>query len=157
MAKDKAEGQDLATGPEPQDIEVSVKPIGPGVEEQKGQRPAGRQRTTDDSFTGRAAQFAVMAELMRQRCNAAVPEVDVGADVFAFRDDRAEVVRIQVKACLAPRPYKDGSGYSAKFGLPIKQLERLDDQPPLLRPRGGARGSVERFSHREPGQVAGIL
>jgi hypothetical protein len=55
----------------------------------------GRQRGTDDSFTGRAAQLAVMAELLRRRCNAAIPEVDLGTDVFAFKDDREEVVRLQ--------------------------------------------------------------
>lgn len=91
----------------------------------------GRQRGTDDSFTGRAAQLAVMAELLRLRCNAAIPEVDLGTDVFAFKDDREEVVRIQVKACTVPHIYADGSGYSAKFALPMKQFLRQDDRPPL--------------------------
>ena len=63
---------------------------------------AGRQRGTDDSFTGRAAQFAVMAELLRLRCNVAVPEVDLGTDLFAFRDEHEDVTRVQVKACTAP-------------------------------------------------------
>jgi hypothetical protein len=90
-----------------------------------------RQRGTDDTFTGRAAQLAVMAELLRLRCNAAIPEVDLGTDVFAFKDDREEVVRLQVKACTAPHVYADGSGYSAKFALPMKQFLRLDDRPPL--------------------------
>ena len=80
----------------------------------------GRQRGTEDRFTGRAAQLAVMAELLRLRCNAAIPEVDLGTDVFAFKDDREEVVRLQVKACTVPHIYADGSGYSAKFALPMK-------------------------------------
>lgn len=91
----------------------------------------GRQRGADESFTGRSAQLAVMAELLRLRCTAAIPEVDLGTDVFAFKDDREEVVRIQVKACTVPHNYADGSGYSAKFALPLKQLRRLDDNPPL--------------------------
>jgi hypothetical protein len=91
----------------------------------------GRQRGTGDSFTGRAAQLAVMAELLRLRCNAAIPEVDLGTDVFAFKDDREEMVRIQVKACTTPHIYSDGSGCSAKFALPMKQFRRLDDRPPL--------------------------
>src|SRR5438067_1151030 len=90
-----------------------------------------RQRGTDDIFTGRAAQLAVMAELLRLRCNAAIPEVDLGTDVFVFKDDREEVVRLQVKACTAPHIYGDGSGYSAKFALPMKQFLRQDDRPPL--------------------------
>lgn len=90
-----------------------------------------RQRGTDDSFTGKAAQLAVMAELLRRRCNAAVPEVDVGTDVFVFKDDSEEVVRLQVKACAVPHSYVDGSGYSAKFTLPMKQFLHLGDRPPL--------------------------
>src|SRR5947209_5206022 len=91
----------------------------------------GRQRGVDDSFTGRAAQLVVMAELLRLRCNAAIPEVDLGTDVFVFKDDREEVIRLQVKACTVPHIYADGFGYSAKFPLPMKQFHRLDDRPPL--------------------------
>jgi len=50
---------------------------------------------------------------------------------FAFKDDLLAVVRLQVKACTAPYIYLDGSGYSAKFALPMKQFRRLDDRPPL--------------------------
>ena len=92
----------------------------------------GRQRGTGDHFTGRAAQLAVMSELLRFQCNAAIPEVDLGTDVFAFKDEREEIVRLQVKACTVPYIYPDGSGYSAKFALPMKQLRRLDDRPPLF-------------------------
>jgi len=91
----------------------------------------GRQRGTEDIFTGRAAQLAVMSELLRFGCNAAIPEVDLGTDVFAFKEDRDEVVRLQVKACTSPRIYADGSGYSAKFALPMKQFRRRD-KPPLF-------------------------
>jgi len=91
----------------------------------------GRKRGTDDSFTGRAAQLAVMAELLRLRCNCAIPEVDVGTDVFAFKDDREEVVRIQVKACTKTTAYVPGPGYAAKFALPMKQLQSPYDRPPL--------------------------
>jgi hypothetical protein len=58
--------------------------------------------------------------------NAAVPHIDVGTDVFAFRDDREDVARIQVKT--APgKPYKKVQGYSAKFGVPMAQLRRTDE------------------------------
>jgi hypothetical protein len=55
----------------------------------------------------------------------------LGTDVFVFKDDREEVVRLQVKACTVPHIYADGSGYSAKFALPMKQFHRLDDQSPM--------------------------
>lgn len=91
----------------------------------------GRQRGTDDTFTGRAAQLAVMAELLRLRCNVAIPEVDLGTDVFAFRDEHGDVARLQVKACTVPYPYADGSGFSAKFVLPLRQLRNRDEYLPL--------------------------
>lgn len=81
------------------------------------------------SFTGGSGQMAVMAELLHRHCNAAVPQVDIGTDVFAFRDDGEEVARIQVKTA-AGRWNKNGRGYAARFTIPIKQLRRTD--APLL-------------------------
>jgi hypothetical protein len=82
------------------------------------------------SVTGGSGQVAVMAELLHRKCNAAVPHIDVGTDVFAFRDDREHVARVQVKT--APgKLYNDGSGYSAKFGVSMTQLSR-PDSPPLF-------------------------
>lgn len=78
------------------------------------------------TFSGGSGQMAVIGELLHRKCNAAIPHVDVGTDVFAFRDDREEVARIQVKT--APgKPYKNEKGYAAKFGIPMKQLERTDE------------------------------
>jgi hypothetical protein len=129
MAKGKDEEQTPQGQPELQATEQP--PPAESPQGQQSQKIPSRQRGTDDSFTGRAAQLAVMAELLRLRCNAAIPEVDLGTDVFAFKDDREEVVRLQVKGCTAPHVYADGSGYSAKFALPMKQFRRPDDRPPL--------------------------
>ncbi len=82
------------------------------------------------SFSGGSGQMAVMGELLHRQCNAAVPHIDVGMDVFAFRDDREDVARIQVKTAPAAL-YKKGMGYSAKFGVPMAQLKRTDE-PPLF-------------------------
>jgi hypothetical protein len=82
------------------------------------------------SFSGGSGQMAVIAELLHRRCNAAVPHVDVGTDVFAFRDDREDVARIQVKTEAGKR-YKTGGGFHAKFGVPMAQLRRKD-VPPLF-------------------------
>jgi hypothetical protein len=73
--------------------------------------------------------MAVLAELLFRQCNAAIPIVDVGTDVFAFRDTREEVARIQVKTAQGER-YKTEEGYSAQFHIPKKQLS-LPDRPPL--------------------------
>ncbi|MEI8375416.1 MAG: hypothetical protein WCJ35_21560 [Planctomycetota bacterium] len=82
------------------------------------------------AFSGGSGQMAVMGELLHRKCNAAIPLVDVGTDVFAFREDREEVARIQVKT-EAGTWYKRGEGYRAKFGVPMKQLSRTDS-PPLF-------------------------
>ena len=82
------------------------------------------------SFTGGGGQMAAMAELLHRGCNAAIPHIDIGTDVFAFRDDREDVARIQVKTATAKR-YTNGRGYSARFGVPMAQLRRTDE-PPLF-------------------------
>lgn len=82
------------------------------------------------SFTGSSGQMAVIGELLHRKCNAAIPHVDVGTDVFAFRDDREDVARIQVKTAPAKR-YRNELGYRAKFGVPMAQLGRTD-VPPLF-------------------------
>jgi hypothetical protein len=84
-----------------------------------------RQRGTDDLYTGRSGQAAVLAELLLRKCNAAIPEVDVGMDVFASHDQREAVARIQVKTAQGER-YKKEQGHHAQFDLPLKQLERTD-------------------------------
>ena len=38
------------------------------------------------SFTGGSGQMAVMGELLHRKCNAAIPHVDIGMDVFEFRN-----------------------------------------------------------------------
>lgn len=82
------------------------------------------------TFTGGSGQMAVIGELLHRKCNAAIPHVDVGMDVFAFQDDREELARIQVKT--APgEPYKKGKGYHVEFRIPIDQLKRTD-APPLF-------------------------
>ncbi len=77
-------------------------------------------------YTGSSGQMLVMAELLFRQCNAAVPEVDTGTDVFAFHNDRPEVARIQVKTGQGKR-YKKEPGYRAAFDIPMQQLRQRDD------------------------------
>lgn len=88
------------------------------------------KKDSEAAFSGGSGQMAVIAELLHRKCNAAIPIIDVGTDVFAFRDDREEVARIQVKSEYGQR-YKKGEGWSAKFGVPMSQLKRTDS-PPLF-------------------------
>src|SRR5438046_2687278 len=100
-----------------------------GMMTREGREPmAKKKRGTRDTFTGRGGQRAVIAELLCRQCNAAIPEVDVGEDVFAFRSDRDEIARIQVKTAVARRSKKT-PGYIARFSLPLKQVNQTDDPP----------------------------
>jgi hypothetical protein len=70
-----------------------------------------------------------MAELLLRQCNVAVPEIDVGTDMFAFLDEEEVVARVQVKTARAER-YKKEAGCSALFDIPLRQLDQ-PDQPAL--------------------------
>jgi hypothetical protein len=84
------------------------------------------KKNSSEAFTGGSGQMVVMGELLHRKCNAAIPVIDVGTDVFAFLDHRKEVARIQVKTANG-KPYKKTKGYRADFRIPIDQLERTDD------------------------------
>ena len=76
-------------------------------------------------FTGGSGQMAVIGELLHRKCNAAIPHVDIGMDVFAFHDDREDVARIQVKTAECSR-FRENAGFNARFSVPITQLRRVD-------------------------------
>lgn len=72
-------------------------------------------------YTGKSGQLAVMAEFVSRGYNVAVPEVDVGDDLFVVRDEDGELSRVQVKTANA-REMTDG-GHTATFKVPRRQLE----------------------------------
>ena len=73
-------------------------------------------------YLGRAGQMAVMAEYLVRGWNVAIPEVDIGDDIFVVRDSDGNLSRIQVKTASAQ---DRANGYSAKFSLSLTQLTRL--------------------------------
>jgi hypothetical protein len=80
-----------------------------------------RQGTSRDTYTGKAGQMAVQAELLARQCNVAVPEVDEGEDVFTFVFREPDVTRIQVKTATAER-LQEARRYAAKVSVPLEQL-----------------------------------
>jgi hypothetical protein len=52
-------------------------------------------------YTGKSGQLAVMAELVSRGYNVAVPEVDIGDDIFVVRDRDGQLSRVQVKTANA--------------------------------------------------------
>ena len=63
--------------------------------------------------------MAVMAEFLARGWNVAVPEVDVGDDLFVVRDRDGKLFRIQVKTS-ALREKR--SGHNAVFSVGLRQL-----------------------------------
>ena len=76
-------------------------------------------------YRGRAGQMAVMSEFLDRGYNVAVPEVDIGDDIFVVRDSSGEYSRIQVKASNATRRTY---GTSAEYRLRLSQLQRPTPQ-----------------------------
>ena len=75
-------------------------------------------------YTGKAGHLAVMAELLLRGWNTAIPEVDIGDDIFVVHDRDGDMRRVQVKTAMAkPQQY----GRSAQFNIPISQLQREMD------------------------------
>ena len=73
------------------------------------------------NYVGKAGQLAVMAEFLLRGYNVAMPEVDVGDDIFVVHDRRGRLWRIQVKTAVG-RQW--AYGYSGQFAIALTQLER---------------------------------
>jgi hypothetical protein len=74
-------------------------------------------------YTGRSGQLAVMAVLLQRGYNVAIPEVDVGDDIFVVRDADGKLTRVQVKASMA----RGRTRYSGNFHIPLAQLREAHD------------------------------
>lgn len=70
-------------------------------------------------YLGRAGQMAVMSEFLDRGYNVAVPEVDVGDDIFVVRDSSGVYVRVQVKTSTATETRR---GTASRYSLRLSQL-----------------------------------
>ena len=73
-----------------------------------------------DLYTGCSGQSAVMSEFLIRGYNVAVPEVDIGDDLFVVHDIAGSFWRVQVKT--ANGKHLKLGGYSAQFSLRRDQL-----------------------------------
>ena len=64
----------------------------------------------------------VMSEFLILGWNVAIPEVDIGDDIFVVQDDNGTLIRVQVKTstCTVRK-----SGYSAQFNVSVKNLRNI--------------------------------
>ena len=58
--------------------------------------------------------------------NVAIPEVDVGDDIFVVEDENGTMKRVQIKTS-SVTIRKDT--FSAQFQIPVKQLQKISQSP----------------------------
>ncbi len=75
-----------------------------------------------NQYLGKAGHLAVMAEFLIRGWNVAIPEVDIGDDIFVVQDDNGTLRRVQVKTSTATSKQ---TGIGGMFSLNIKNLRRI--------------------------------
>lgn len=73
-------------------------------------------------YLGKAGHLAVMSEFLVRGWNVAIPEVDVGDDIFVVKDDSGTLRRVQVKTSMAT---ERRNGLSGQFNLSLRQLRKI--------------------------------
>src|SRR5438105_354991 len=71
------------------------------------------------SHIGKAGELAVRSEFLLHGYTVAVPDVDVGDDLFVVEDGEGNVWRVQVKTTLGQRTRY---GYRGQLDVPLKHL-----------------------------------
>ena len=80
-------------------------------------------------YLGKAGHLAIMSEFLIRGYNVAIPEVDIGDDIFVVQDETGSLWRIQVKTATAK--IKSDDSFDAQFYVPFKQLQTFV-QPQLI-------------------------
>jgi hypothetical protein len=75
-----------------------------------------------NQYLGKAGHLAVMSEFLILGWNVAIPEVDIGDDIFVVQDDNGTLRRVQVKTSAAT---KRQTGYSAQFSVSERNLRNV--------------------------------
>lgn len=77
-------------------------------------------------YLGKAGHLTVMSEFLTRGWNVAIPEVDIGDDIFVVQDDNGTLRRVQVKTSTST---KRQYGFSGKFKVPLTQLRSISNIP----------------------------
>ncbi|HVX01096.1 MAG TPA: hypothetical protein VHA52_11795, partial [Candidatus Babeliaceae bacterium] len=72
-----------------------------------------------NSYLGKAGHLNVMSEFLMLGWNVAIPEVDIGDDIFVVQDDNGTLRRVQVKTSTST--VRTGS-FSGQFSVSVKNL-----------------------------------
>ena len=73
-------------------------------------------------YLGKAGHLMVMSEFLTRGWNVAIPEVDIGNDIFVVQDDIGTLKRVQVKTSTST---VRKTGFSGQFNVPVTQLTEL--------------------------------
>ena len=74
-------------------------------------------------YLGRAGHLIVMSEFLLRGWNVAIPEIDIGDDIFVVEDESGTLRRVQVKTSTSTTRK---NGFSGRFKIPLKQLRNLN-------------------------------
>jgi hypothetical protein len=73
-------------------------------------------------YLGRAGHLYAMSAFLIRGWNVAIPEVDIGDDIFVVQDENGILRRVQVKTATA---ITRQSGFSSQFSISVSQLQNL--------------------------------
>jgi hypothetical protein len=77
-------------------------------------------------YLGKAGHLTVMSEFLIRGWNVAIPEVDIGDDIFVVQDDNGTLRRVQVKTTISTLRQ---NRFSGQFNVPLKQLGNIANIP----------------------------
>src|SRR5581483_3792742 len=75
-------------------------------------------------YLGKANHLYAMSEFLIRGWNVAIPEVDIGDDIFVVEDESGTLRRVQVKTSTATERQ---SNFSGQFQIPETQLKNIRD------------------------------
>ncbi len=77
-----------------------------------------------NQYLGKAGHLSVMSEFLILGWNVAIPEVDIGDDIFVVQDDNGTLRRVQVKTSTST-DRKDS--FSGQFSVSLKNLRNISN------------------------------
>ena len=77
-------------------------------------------------YLGKAGHLMVMSEFLTRGWNVAIPEVDIGNDIFVVQDINGTLNRVQVKTSTSTIRK---SGFSGQFNVSLSQLVEITTSP----------------------------
>ena len=75
-------------------------------------------------YLGKAGHFMVMSEFLIRGWNVAIPEVDIGDDIFVVQDTNGTLRRVQAKTATSKVKI---NGFSGQFNVSLKQLRNISN------------------------------